>query len=527
MSDQAQQQVEKKLEELDVNNNTTAQNAEGEKKEPSKSALKKQKKLEEAAAKKAAAEEAKKKKQAEAFAKRVEEAKKIVIQEDPNLPKAKTIKIADAKANVGTRVKIQGWVHRLRVQGSSLMFLVIRDGSGYIQAVLSGDLAKTLDAVYLNREASVAVYGSLVVDERALGGVEMKADYWQLIGSSPSEIENLINEESHVDVLFDLRHITLRGENASALMRMRAIVLKCFRDHLNDRRYSEVTPPTLVQTMCEGGSTLFKLKYFDEDAYLTQSSQLYLETMLPVLGDVYCIAPSYRAEKSKTPRHLAEYTHLESEMAFITFEDLLNAIEDLVVDTTTRVFEANKDLLLKINPKAAIPKRPFKRMTYADCINFCRENNIYKKEADPEKGTPAEHFEYGDDIPDGPERKMMALIGEPVLMTHFPVEIKSFYMKKDPNDPTLTESVDLLMPGVGEIVGGSMRISDYDELMAAYKRENIDPTPYYWFTDQRKFGSVPHGGYGLGVERFIMWLLAVDHVRNTCTYPRYMGRCKP
>jgi len=185
------------------------------------------------------------------------------------------------------------------------------------------------------------------------------------------------------------------------------------------------------------------------------------------------------------------------------------------------VFEKNKELLLYVNPKAAVPKRPFLRMDYTEAIEYCRKNNIYK---DPSTQT---NFEFGDDIPEAPEREMTNRIGEPIFLTRFPVPLKAFYMPKCPEDKRVTESVDLLIPGVGEIVGASMRIWDYNELMEAYKREGIDPTPYHWFTDQRKYGSVPHGGYGLGVERFLVWLLGDDHVRNVCLYPRYKDRCNP
>jgi len=276
-----------------------------------------------------------------------------------------------------------------------------------------------------------------------------------------------------------------------------------------------------VGTLCEGGSEVFTLDYYGKPAYLTQSSQLYLETCIPALGDVFCILPSYRAEKSRTRRHLTEYTHLEAERPFISFDDLLDSIEDLVVDTYERVMQYAADKLKQINPKAAVPKRPFRRMNYTDALQFCREHNIYKNDA------TKEYFVFGDDIPEAPERKMIELIGEPTFLCRFPVAMKAFYMRKDPADPRLTESCDLLVPGVGEIVGGSMRIHDYDELMAAYKREKLDPSPYYWFTDQRRFGTVPHGGYGLGVERFMVWILGEEHIRNVCLYPRYTNRCTP
>lgn len=204
----------------------------------------------------------------------------------------------------------------------------------------------------LNREASVFIYGELVADERADGGFEVRADYWELLGPSPSDIEGIVNEDSNPEQMLDHRHIVLRGTNASAVMKIRSSVLRAFRDYFYSKSFSEVTPPTLVQTQCEGGSTLFKLKYFEEEAYLTQSSQLYLETMVPSLGDVFCILPSFRAEKSRTRRHLSEYTHLEAEMGFISFEDLLNLLEDMLCTVTEKLFAEHKDLILSMNPAA-------------------------------------------------------------------------------------------------------------------------------------------------------------------------------
>lgn len=422
------------------NQQVPAADAENGEKKISKSQLKKMKRLEAQRKKKEEQEAKRKAKQEEEFQKRLEEAKKITISEDTSLPSAKKIKIKQAPDFVGQRVKIGGWVHRKREQSKKLMFLVLRDGSGIIQTVLNGELCQTVEAITLHREASVYVYGTLVKDERADGGFEVRADFWELVGKSHGDIENIVKQDSGVDVLFDQRHIVIRGENTSALLKIRSTAMKCFRDHYFSKGYNEVTPPTLVQTMCEGGSTLFKLKYFEEDAYLTQSSQLYLETVVPAVGDAFCIAPSYRAEKSKTPRHLAEYTHIEAEMGFLSFEDLLEAVEDLIVDVTSRIMEEAGDLVRSVNPKAAVPKKPFKRMNYEDCIKFCQEHGIKKNEE-------GEDFVYGDDITDAPEREMMSIIGEPVLMIRFPAEMKSFYMSRCSDAHDLTESVDVLMPG--------------------------------------------------------------------------------
>jgi asparaginyl-tRNA synthetase len=327
---------------------------------------------------------------------------------------------------------------------------------------------------------------------------------------------------SHPEELADHRHRVLRGDETSApVLTLRSVLTHCFRNHFFDKGFHEVTPPTMVQTQVEGGSTLFKFNFFGEDAYLTQSSQLYLEAAMPALGKVFCVAQSYRAEKSRTRRHLAEYTHFEGEMAFIKFDDLLVTLEDMVVDVCERVMKRVGPAVLKMNPGFKVPKKPFKRMDYTDAVKYCREHKIYK---DEEKKID---FEFGDDIPEGPERKMTDMIGEPILLCRFPAHMKSFYMQKCGPENKLTESVDLLMPTVGEIVGGSMRSWDHKALMQGFKHEKINPDPYYWYTDLRKYGSCPHGGWGLGLERFMCWLLNRFHIREVTLFPRHIGRCTP
>lgn len=456
--------------------------------------------------------------------KNLDDAKQIIITEDENLPKAEQIKIRDASSYHTKRINIFGWIHRLRRQGKALMFITLRDGTGFLQCVLTNLMCQTYDALTLSTESSICIYGILKEvppGKMAPGNHELHCDYWELIGSSPAGgVDNILNEESHIDVQLDNRHMMLRGETLSKIMAFRSTVIQCFRDHYFSRGYKEVTPPTLVQAQVEGGSTLFKMDYFGQEAYLTQSSQLYLETVIPSLGDAFCVASSYRAELSRTRRHLAEFTHIEAECPFISFDDLLDRLEDLIVDVVERVLASSVGHLVhEFNPNFRLPKRPFRRMNYSAAIEYLQEHKITKEDGS--------YYEFGEDIPEMPERKMTDEINETIMLCRFPAEIKSFYMSRCADDNRLTESVDVLQPGVGEVVGGSMRIWKYDELMAGYKKEGIDPQNYYWYTDQRKYGSCPHGGYGLGLERFITWLLDRYHIRDACLYPRFVDRCVP
>ncbi|KAJ3089591.1 hypothetical protein HK102_005997 [Quaeritorhiza haematococci] len=447
---------------------------------------------------------------------KLEEAKKIVLQYDTTLPAPKKIKIRGATENRGQRVSVCGWVHRHRVQGKDMAFIVLRDGTGYLQCVLTGKLCHTFDALTLTSESTIAVYGviqELPAGKTAPGGHELQVDFWEVIGKAPGGDDafwNKINVESNPDVLFDQRHLVIRGETASSVLKMRSIVLDAFRTFFKNRKLTEVTPPLMVQTQVEGGSTLFEFQYYGEKAYLTQSSQLYLETCLASLGDVYCIAESFRAENSHTRRHLSQFSHCEAELAFISFDDLLDFIEDMIVSVVDQVMKdpEGAQILSELNKDFKPPKKPFRRMNYSSAIEWLRENKVTKDDGS--------FYEFGEDIPEKPERQMTDTINEPIMLCRFPAEIKSFYMKRDEVDRRLTESVDVLLPGVGEIVGGSMRISDLDELAEGYKREGIDPTPYYWFTDQRKYGTCEHGGFGLGIERFLAWLLNRYTVKEVC-----------
>ncbi|KAM0751234.1 asparaginyl-tRNA synthetase [Meredithblackwellia eburnea MCA 4105] len=487
--------------------------------------------------KQARAEEQKKKAEAEGTAKReaelkkLEDSKKIVLVEPATL--AARIKIGKAVEKRGERVRIFGWVHRLRQQGG-MTFIVLRDGTGYLQCVLSGDLSQTYDALTLTLESTIQITGviaALPEGKTAPDGHELAADWWAVVGKAPGGEEHFLNQvspERAPDALADARHLVIRGETSSSILKVRAALLKGFRASYERLGLLEVTPPCMVQTQVEGGSTLFSFDYYGAPAYLTQSSQLYLETCLPSLGDVFCIQESFRAEKSHTRRHLSEYTHVEAELAFLTFDDLMTHIEELICSTIDSLLEdpKTKALIDSLWPKGESftpPSRPFMRMDYRDAIKYLNEHNITRPGED---GVEGPHV-VGDDIAEAAERKMTDQIGKPIFLMKFPMEIKSFYMQRCDGDRAFTESCDLLMPNVGEIVGGSMRIFDLPELLAAYKREGIDSTPYYWYSDQRKYGTSPHGGYGLGVERLLAWLLNRHTVRECSLYPRWTGRATP
>jgi asparaginyl-tRNA synthetase len=427
----------------------------------------------------------------------LDEAKKIVIEEDKSLPQPikiklddtdpKKITLGDGKDTKGTRVRVFGRVHRERRQ-KDVMFVTLRDGYGQMQVIFTGNLAKTYDALTLTRETSMEILGELrKIPEgaHAPNNRELHVDYykihdgWKAAGGDDA-ITNRVSKDTEHATLLDLRHLTLRGETASKVMIVRDAVEFAFNKVYKDLRLRKVSPPALVQTQVEGGATLFKFGYYNEEAYLTQSSQLYLETCLPSMGDVYCIEKSFRAEKSLTRRHLAEYTHVEAELDYINFEDLLNHLEEVMcrVLEVTMADPVVKQYILDLNPEFKLPERPFKRMKYQEAIDWLVEHEIPNEDGEPHK--------FGDDIAEAAERRMTDIINRPIFLTHFPTEIKAFYMLKDKDDARVTESVDCLMPGVGEIVGGSMRMDNYDELMAAFAREGIDPAAYYWYTDQRK-----------------------------------------
>ena len=428
--------------------------------------------------------------------------------------------IKQLSTRIGDQVKLRGWLHHVRRQGK-LNFLVIRDPTGYIQSIVkptSGEAAFDV-AQKLTRETAVIAEGVVKEDKRApYNGLELQITAIEpVISYALPELEHEIRPDSGVQVLLDKRHLVLRGEQASQIMRFRDLITRSFREFFFLQEFVEVTPSTIVQTQVEGGSTLFAFDYFEQEAFLTQSSQLYLETVLPSLGNVFCVLPSFRAEKSRTRRHLTEYTHIEAEMPWFDFEDLLEFMEDMIIHVYKTAIDI--PILKSFNEDVTLPEKPFERVSYDKALELLKEYEI--------KGETGKYLEYGDDITEGPERMLVDKIGKPTFLTHFPVGMKPFYMKINKDNPEVMNAADLLLPNVGEIIGASQREDDYDALLGRMKEEGLDPTPYYWYLDQRKYGTVPHSGFGLGLERTIQALLDLDHIREACLYPRLINRATP
>ncbi len=430
------------------------------------------------------------------------------------------ISIENLIKKIDEEISVRGWLHHVRRQGK-LIFLVIRDPSGYVQAVVKpsiGELAFSI-AEKLTRETAVTAKGIVKKDKRApYNGIELQLNEINpVISNASPELEYEIRPDSGPQVMLDKRHLVLRGEQASDIMRFRDQITRGFREFFFSRDFIEVTPSTIVQTQVEGGSTLFAFKYFEQEAYLTQSSQLYLETVLSSLGNVFCVLPSFRAEKSRTRRHLTEYTHIEAEMPWFEFDELLDFIEDMIIHVYLKAKE--NPIPVKFNQTIEIPSKPFERVSYEQTIELLRENGI--------KGETGKFLEYGEEITEGPERALVDKIGKPTFLTHFPTGMKPFYMKVNEKNPQIMNAADLLLPGVGEIIGGSQREDDLDTLLVRMKEEGLDPEPYYWYIDQRKYGTVPHSGFGLGLERTVQAMLKLDHIRDACLYPRLINRATP
>jgi len=416
------------------------------------------------------------------------------------------------------RVQIQGWLHNRRSSGG-ILFYIIRDGTGYIQCTLKKDKFDEKFYEELERlplESSVAIEGVARADKRAPDGYEIEVDSVKIISKAYPDYP--IGKKQHgPSFLLDHRHLTLRSQRMLNIMVVRAKLLEAAREWFKSKGYLEVQVPTIISAACEGGSTLFEVKYFDKKAYLTQSWQLYGEAMIQAFGRCYTIAPSFRAEKSRTRRHLTEYWHLEAEIPFCDMQQLMKIEEELVTHIVHTVAKDCKKELQKLgrDPEDLLKiKPPFPRITYKQAIEMLQADGV--------------NIKYGDDIGADEEAKLTKHFQVPFFVTHFPKSLKAFYHKPDPTDPTVTLSVDMLAPeGYGEIIGSGERIESYEELMKRIEEDKLNPKDYTWYLELRKWGAVPHAGFGLGVERAVMWICKLKHIRDAIAFPRLINRVYP
>ncbi len=426
--------------------------------------------------------------------------------------------IEDIGKHVGDDVTIKGWLHNRRSSGK-IHFLTVRDGSGFIQAVMSKaavgeDAFKSAD--HLAQESSLTITGTVRADTRAPGGYEIDVKGFELVG--PSHDYPITPKEHGVDYLLDRRHLWIRSERQQAILRVRHEIINAVRDFFNDRGFILADTPIFTPAACEGTTTLFPAQYFEEQtAYLTQSGQLYNEANAMALGRVYCFGPTFRAEKSKTRRHLTEFWMVEPEMAYADLNDVMNLAEDLVVSVVGRVLDRRRRELTVLErdlSKLESVKKPFPRISYDDAVRTLQS-----------KGLP---IEWGGDFGGPDETTLSEEYDRPVMVHRYPAAVKAFYMKPDPARPDLALGVDVLAPeGYGEIIGGGERLADLDLLLARIKEHDLPQEAFEWYLDLRRYGTVPHGGFGMGIERVVAWICKLEHVRETIPYPRMLYRLYP
>jgi asparaginyl-tRNA synthetase len=426
--------------------------------------------------------------------------------------------IEDIAKYEGQQVTIHGWLHNRRSSGK-IHFLIVRDGTGFIQAVMSkagvGEEAFT-KADHLSQETSLSVTGTVRADKRAKGGYELDVQSIDVHGLSQDF--PITPKEHGVDYLMDRRHLWIRTERQVAILRVRHEVINAVRDFFNGRGFILCDTPIFTPAACEGTTTLFPVQYFeDTTAFLTQSGQLYNEANAMALGKVYCFGPTFRAEKSKTRRHLTEFWMVEPEMAYASLDDVIALAEGLVSSVVARVLETRKaelQLLERDTSKLERVIAPFPRLRYDEAAKILTD-----------KGLP---FEYGTDLGGTDETVLSEHFDRPVAVTHYPASVKAFYMKPDPDQPDKALCVDVLAPeGYGEIIGGGVRLDDYDLLVQRIKEHNLPQDAFEWYLDLRRYGTVPHGGFGMGIERCVAWICKLEHVRETIPYPRMLYRLYP
>jgi asparaginyl-tRNA synthetase len=434
---------------------------------------------------------------------------------------APVIVTGEAGKHVGETVEIRGWLYNLRKSGK-IVFPIIRDGTGMMQcvAVKSNLPEETFEMLKgLTQESSVKITGKVRAEQRATGGYELDVENAELVQRVPEDAPYPITPKDHgVDFLMDHRHLWLRSRRQHAAIRVRHEVIKSIRDYLDGHGFTLVDTPIFTPAACEGTTTLFEVDYFDDEkVYLTQSGQLYNEANAMAFGKVYCFGPTFRAEKSKTRRHLTEFWMVEPEMAYADLEDVKRVAEELIVYIVSRVLDARKEELKTLErdtSKLESIQSPFPRMSYDEAVKILQS-----------KGS---EIQWGGDFGNTDETLLTEGYDRPVIVDRFPTEIKAFYFQTDPQRAEVALGVDIIAPeGYGEIVGGGQRIHDLALLEKRLAEHKLPREAFEWYLDLRRFGSVPHAGFGMGVERFVAWMCGLEHVRETIAYPRMLYRTRP
>jgi len=426
--------------------------------------------------------------------------------------------IEDIGRHEGDEVTIKGWLNNRRSSGK-IHFLIVRDGTGFIQAIMSKaavgeELFKAAD--HLAQETSIILTGTVRADKRAPSGFEIDVKHLEVVGESHDY--PITPKEHGVDYLLDRRHLWIRSERQQAILRVRHEIINAVRDFFNSRGFILADTPIFTPAACEGTTTLFPAQYFEETtAYLTQSGQLYNEANAMALGKVYCFGPTFRAEKSKTRRHLTEFWMVEPEVAYANIDDVMDLAEDLVVEVVSRVLDRRRTELSALErdtSKLESVRKPFPRITYDEAVKILQA-----------RGLP---FEWGGDFGGPDETALSDQYDRPVMVHRYPAAIKAFYMKPDPARAELALGVDVLAPeGYGEIIGGGERLADLNLLLQRIREHNLPQEAFEWYLDLRRYGTVPHGGFGMGIERVVAWICKLEHVRETIPYPRMLYRLYP
>lgn len=428
----------------------------------------------------------------------------------------KVMEISELPEMEGKEIIIRGWVHRHR-DSTGNAFVVVRDGTGITQTVTSKtDVSSKSweNATSVYTESVVKIRGIVVKDPRSPTGIEIKTTEFQVLHQGEPFP---IGKDQSIEFLLDQRHLWVRSTRIMDALKVKATIIGACREFLDKRGFLEIQPPLMTQSACEGGNELFEINYFGGKAYLSQSGQLYSEAMIAGYPRVYVFAPSFRAEPSRTPRHLTEFWQLEPEMAFYNQEMNMKLQEEMVEFFCHAIAKKHPDILKKFgrDPQDLLSiKAPFSRMTYSEAISKLQKQGINVK--------------WGDGIGLDEEKLLVKEYQQPVFLMNMPRELRPFYMKTNPDDPRTVLDADLLAPeGIGEIIGGSERISDYNELIQNLTDKKLNTADYEWYTSLRKYGSAPHSGFGMGTERVTRWLLKLDSIRDAIPFPRTMNRIKP